>query len=417
MAQLTDDCFASGGAPMTLAQALALLDARVTCAVAAESVALRQACNRILAEDLVAPRDVPPNDNAAVDGYAVRHDDLDPLGESVLPIAGRAAAGHPFAGPAPHGTAIRVFTGAPMPEGCDTVFMQEDCRAEAAAVHLPAGLAHGANRRRAGEDVRAGATVLTRGHRLRPQDIALAASLGLAAMTAYAKLRVAVFSSGDEIHEPGHPVRPGGIFDANRYLLIGLLEQLGTVVTDLGILPDRLATIRRRLGAAAGSHDLIVTSGGMSVGEEDHVKAAVQALGNLHFWQLAIKPGRPLGLGQVAGVPFIGLPGNPVAVMVTFLRIARPMILKLAGCTEPPPRPLPIAAGFEHKKKPGRREWLRVHLKAGGDGALAVRKFPRQGSGILTSLTATDGLVELPEEQTSIEPGTPVAFYPFAAFR
>lgn len=417
MTQLTDDCFAFDRALMTLAEATKLLEQRVDCVVAPESVPLRFACNRVLAEDLVAPRDIPPNDNAAVDGYAVRHDDLDPTGETLLPIAGRAAAGHPFAGTTSSGTAIRVFTGATMPDGCDTVIMQEDCQAEADSVRLPAGLTRGANRRRAGEDVRAGATVLAHGSRLRPQDVALAASLGLAVVPAYAKLRVAVFSSGDEVHEPGHPTRAGGIYDANRYMLIALLEGLGAVVTDLGILPDRLATIRRRLAAAAGSHDLIVTSGGMSVGEEDHVKAAVQALGSLHFWQLSIKPGRPLGLGQVAGVPFIGLPGNPVAVMVTFLRVARPMVLRLAGCAEAPPRPLPAIAGFVHKKKAGRREWLRVHLTANGAGTLTVSKFPRQGSGILSSLVETDGLVELPEEQTLIEAGSAVDFYPFAAFR
>ena len=308
---------------------------------------------------------------------------------------------------------MRIFTGAPMPAGCDTVMMQEDCLAEGEYVRLRPGLKRGANRRRAGEDVRAGNIVLRHGMRLRPQDLGIAASAGRARLRIRLPLRAAVFSTGDELCEPGAPRRPGAIFDANRPVMIALLDALGCRVSDLGISRDDLAAIRAALASAAGEHDLIVTSGGMSVGEEDHVKAAVRSLGDLHFWQLAIKPGRPIGLGQVRGVPFVGLPGNPVAMMVTFLRIARPMILRLAGCRVEPPIFFPVRAGFEHKKKPGRREWVRARLEPGEDGVLIARKFPRDGAGILSSLVETDGLVELPETLARLEPGTTVHFLPF----
>jgi molybdopterin molybdotransferase len=222
-----------------------------------------------------------------------------------------------------------------------------------------------------------------------------------------------VFSTGDELCEPGEPRRAGGIYDSNRPVMIGLLDALGCRVSDLGILQDDLAAIRAALTSAAREHDLIVTSGGMSVGEEDHVKAAVRSMGDLHFWQLAIKPGRPIGLGQVRGLPFVGLPGNPVAMMVTFLRIVRPMILRLAGGRDEPPTFFPVRAGFEHKKKPGRREWVRARLEADDDGVPIARKFPRDGAGILSSLVDADGLIELPEELTRLQPGATVHFLPF----
>jgi molybdopterin molybdotransferase len=249
--------------------------------------------------------------------------------------------------------------------------------------------------------------------RLRPQDLGLAASVGRARLRVRRPLRAAVFSTGDELCEPGKPRSPGGIYDANRPVLIGLLDALGCRVSDLGILRDDLAVIRGALTSAAGEHELIVTSGGMSVGEEDHVKAAVQSVGDLHFWQLAIKPGRPIGLGQVRGVPFVGLPGNPVAMMVTFLRIARPMILRLAGAADEPLSFFPVRADFEHKKKAGRRAWVRARLRPGDNGVPMARKFPRDGAGILTSLVESDGLVELPEDLTWVERGAAVNFLPF----
>jgi molybdopterin molybdotransferase len=413
MAQLSEDCFAFGGALMTLEDALRLLERRLTCVACEEEVSLRLCLGRVLAEDITASENVPPHDNSAVDGYAFRFDDLVPEEETRLRIVGRAAAGHPFAGTPGNGEAVRIFTGAPMPAGCDTVMMQEDCVAEGEHVRLRPGLKRGANRRRAGEDVQAGTIVLRQGMRLRPQDLGLAAAVGRARLRVRQPLRAAVFSTGDELCEPGAPRRSGGIYDSNRPVMIGLLDTLGCRVNDLGILQDDLAAIRAALASAVGEHDLIVTSGGMSVGEEDHVKTAVRSMGDLHFWQLAIKPGRPIGLGQVRGVPFVGLPGNPVAMMVTFLRIVRPMILRLAGGRDEPPTFFPVRAGFEHKKKPGRREWVRARLEAGDDGVPIARKFPRDGAGILSSLVETDGLIELPEDLTRLEPGAAVRFLPF----
>lgn len=414
MAQLSDDCFAFGGRLATAAEALAELDRRLTAVVDRETVALDAALGRILAEDVTSPRAVPPHDNAAVDGFAVRYEDLAPDGETRLGIVGRAAAGHPFAGVPPRGSALRVLTGAPMPPGPDTVFMQEDCRVEGAEVIVPPGIKKGANRRRAGEDIALGATILGRGRRLRAQDLGLAASVGRATLVVHRPLRVAVFSTGDEVRDIGAELPAGCIFDANRHVLLGLLRALGTEVSDLGIVADRYEAVHAALARAAAGHDLLVTSGGMSTGEEDHVRAAVAAQGSIHFWRLAIRPGRPLAFGQVGRVPFIGLPGNPVAMMVTFLRFARPAILRLAGATVEPPMQFPVRARFDYKKKAGRREWVRVRLAVGDGGMPDALKFPRDGAGILSSMVESDGLVELPEELTRVEPGTIVSYMPFS---
>ena len=415
MTHLGDDCFTSGAQPLRADVALAMLEDRVDTVAGTETVGLRAAAGRLLAEDVTAPLTVPPHDNAAVDGYAVFFDDLDAAGGDIrLPVGGRAAAGHPLGRDGRRGEAVRIFTGAPMPAGFDTVVMQEDCTADGGHVVIRPGIRLGANRRHAGEDMMAGDLVLRRGRRLRAQDVGLAAAVGRDRLAVYAPLRVAVFSTGDEVCEPGAPLPDGAIFDANRYALMALLEGLGCTVDDLGILPDEFETIRAALDGAAPGHDLIVTSGGMSVGEEDHVRAAIQALGALHLWLLAIKPGRPIGFGEVKGVPFVGLPGNPVAMMVTFLRIARPVILKLAGAVDRRPHVFRVPAGFAMTKKAGRREWVRAHLVPGPDGAPVAARFPREGSGILTSMVAADGLVELPEDLTRVEEGQAVDFLPFA---
>jgi molybdopterin molybdotransferase len=365
----------------------------------------------------VAPRDVPPHDNSAVDGYALYFDDLAPGAETVLRVEGRAAAGHPLEGAQKRTTAVRIFTGAPMPAGegggPDTVMMQEDCVEKDGFVHVPPGIKRGSNRRKRGEDIEAGTVILKAGRRLRPQDIGLAASIGLTSVPARLPLRVALFSTGDEIREPGTPAPDGTVYDANRFSLLAALQGLGCAVTDLGILPDRLDTIRAALARAAAAHDLILTSGGMSTGDEDHIKPAVEALGALHFWRLAIKPGRPIAFGQVSRVPFVGLPGNPVAVMVTFLRIARPLILRLSGAEVSEPRLFKLRAAFEHKKKAGRREWVRAAIVRENGGAV-LRKFPRQGAGILTSMVESDGLVELGEDVTHLKAGETVDFLPFS---
>jgi molybdopterin molybdotransferase len=414
MAQLSDDCFAFGGDLLSPAGALAILKSKLVPLATTERVPLREAAGRILAEPLVATQDVPPADNVAVDGYAVCFDDLSATDSTVLPIGGRAAAGHPLRDPAPRGVAIRVFTGALLPQGTDTVLMQEDCRVANGAVTIPHGIKRDANRRSAGEDVKAGTTVLLSGRRLRAQEIGLAASLGLTSLAVYRKLRVALFSTGDELREPGDTLPLGAIFDANRYTLQALLAGLGCTVSDLGILPDRADAVRAALAEAAGTHDLVLTSGGMSTGEEDHVKAAVEAAGKLHFWRLAIKPGRPVAMGQLGLVPFMGLPGNPVAVMVTFLLLARPLVLLLAGAVEAGPRLYRVRAGFEYKKKPARTEYVRARLTRAEDGNWVAEKFARDGAGILTSMVESDGLVEIGEGIVRLEIGTPVDFLPFS---
>ena len=414
MTQLSDDCFAFGGPLMTAAEALALLAERLTTVAQPETVELRQAHRRILAEDVTSPLDLPPHPNAAVDGYAFAFEDLAVGTDTALRIAGRAAAGHPYAGRCGTGEAVRIFTGAVLPERCDTVVMQEDVRVEGDRVTVPPGLKRGANRRKAGEDVKAGSVVLPRGTRLKPQDVALAAAVGRAHLRVYRPLRVALFSTGDELREPGEPLPPGAIHDANRYMLQGLLAELGCAVSDLGILRDRAAAVRTALGEAAAAHDLILTSGGVSTGEEDHVKAAVEAQGSLHFWRLAIKPGRPIALGRVGPAAFVGLPGNPVAAMVCFLRFVRPIILRLNGARDLEPPIYRVRADFEYDKKERRREWLRASLVPGPGGELLARKFERQGSGLITSLVLSDGLVELPEELTHLARGSLVDFLPFA---
>jgi molybdopterin molybdotransferase len=301
MAQLTDDCFAFSGPLLPIAEMERLIAERVRPVTETERVALTAACGRVLAANVVAPLDLPPFDNSAVDGYAVRHCDLGAKSETRLAIAGRLTAGRAAAQPIGAGEAIRIFTGAPMPAGADTIFMQEDVRAEASAVIVPAGLKLGANRRLTGEDVRKGATVLPAGRRLAVQDVALAAAIGLTALDVRRRVRVALFSTGDEIVEPGGPRPAAALYDANRTLLHGMLGRLGAAVTDLGILKDDPAALEQAIADAARSHDLVLTSGGVSTGEADHVRSAVERLGRLVFWRVAIKPGRPVAMGVIRG--------------------------------------------------------------------------------------------------------------------
>ena len=312
---------------------------------------------------------------------------------------------------------MRIFTGAPMPDGPDTVYMEEDATVVGGEVILPPGLKRGANSRKSGEDVGAGSRILQRGQRLRPQEIGLAASVGRSRLGVYRRLRAAVFSTGDEVRDPGTDVPPGCVYDANRYTIMALLEGVGVDVTDLGILADDLDAIRRALARAATDHDLLITSGGVSAGEEDHVREAVEDLGRLHFWRLAIKPGRPIALGSVrrpdGDAAFVGLPGNSVAAMVTFMLIARPVVLLLSGCADISPLLFRVRAGFEVKKKTGRREWLRARLVTASDGGLTAVKFRSSGAGILTSMVESDGLVELPEDTSVVETGAMVDFLPF----
>lgn len=411
MAQLSDDCFAFGGKLMSVDAAQALIAERVPPLPGAEPAALLQALGRVLAGDLRAPLPLPPFFNSAVDGYAFRHADLAASGETRLPVVARLQAGQESGGIIP-GTAIRIFTGAPMPAGADTVMMQEDAREEDGAVLLAPGLKRGANCRPAGEDVAQGAVALEAGRRLLPQDIGLAAALGLTSLSVRRRVRVGVFSTGDELAEPGAPLAAAQTYDSNRFTLLALLAGLPVEARDLGILPDRADATAAALAGAAATHDLLLTSGGVSTGEADHVKAAIDQGGRLVFWRLAIKPGRPAAMGVIGGTPVVGLPGNPVAAVVTFLHLARPLVLRLAGALpEPLPR-FPAEAAFAYRKKEGRREYVRVRLIP-GSGLPRAEKFAREGAGLLTSLTQSDALAELPEEVTTVSPGDRIAVLPF----
>src|SRR5690625_3159 len=413
-ANLVDNCFAYGGPLMPCDDALALLQERLVRITDDEELPLRRCLGRVLTEDVIAPADVPPHDNSAMDGYAVYFDDLKTDEETRLPLAGRVAAGAAFAGPQPRGTAVRIFTGAPMPEGPETVLIQESCREEDGAVIIPPGIRRGANRRLAGEDIRAGSRVLSAGKLLRPPDLGQAAAVGRTHLTVSRRLRVALFSTGNELYEPGQPLPAGGIYDSNRYTLIGLLQSAGLEIEDLGILPDRYELVAEALSQAAAEYDMIVTSGGVSTGDEDHVKKAVEERGVLHAWRLAIKPGRPLALGQVGQVPFIGLPGNPAAVVVTFVILVRPLVALLTGAEPKAPLSFPVRLGFDCRKRKGRREWVRVYLERDEEQGVTAIRFPREGAGILSSFVDCDGLVQLPDEVTELKAGDSVDFLPFS---
>jgi molybdopterin molybdotransferase len=421
MAQLTDDCFAFSGPLMPVAEVERLIAERVAPVAEIETVALAEAGGRVVAHDVTAPIALPPFDNSAVDGYAVRHADLDAAAETRLAVVDRVTAGRAAQHALTRGEAVRIFTGAPMPTGADTVFMQEDVRADGNAVIVPQGLKLGANRRLVGEDVRVGSVVLPAGRRLKAQDVALAAAVGLTTLAVRRRVRVAVFSTGDEIVEPGLPRPAPALFDANRFLLAGLLSQHGAQSTDLGILPDDPQTLAQAIARAAADHDLVLTSGGVSTGEADHVRHAVEMVGRLVFWRVAIKPGRPVAMGVIpgpradAGTAFVGLPGNPAAVYVTFARVVRPLLLRLAGAEATPLVALPVRAAFSYRKKSGRREYVRVKLVRAADGGIDAVKHPQEGAGVITSLTETDGLLELPEDVTTVALGATVGFLSYAA--
>src|SRR5271169_4193973 len=421
MAQLTDDCFAFNGPLLPVAEAERLIAERIVPVDGFDSVTLFEAQGRVLAQDLIAPVNVPPFDNSAVDGYAVRADGLKPDGETRLIIVDRVAAGHTSKHGVKTGEAIRIFTGAPMPDGADTVFMQEDCRIEGDRVVVPPGLKLGANRRFAGEDMRSGALALPAGRRLAVQHIALAAALGLTKLEVRRRVRVALFSTGDEIVEPGSVLPRAALYDSNRYLLAGLLARFPAEITDLGILSDEPKALARAIADAAAGHDLVLTSGGVSTGEADYVRSAVESIGRIVFWRVAIKPGRPVAMGVIPGAKngdgaaFVGLPGNPVAVFVTFVRVVRPLLLRLAGALPEPLIAMPARATFSYKKRKGRREYVRVALRTAPDGAVEAVKYEQDGAGVLTSLTETDGLAELGEDVSNVEPGTTIGFLSYAS--
>jgi molybdopterin molybdotransferase len=368
-----------------------------------ESVPTRHAAGRVLAEPVIARVDVPPVDNSQMDGYAVRCADIR-AAPARLPVSARIAAGQAPGVLAP-GTAARIFTGAPIPQGCDAVVEQEATRAEGDHVVLLESPTPGKWIRRQGCDIALGATALALGQALRAQHLGVAASVGVAELVVVRKPKVALFCTGNELAMPGETPEPGRIFNSNRFVLAALLETLGCTVVDLGIVPDRLDATRQTLQTAAREADLIVSSGGVSVGEEDHVKAALVSLGELDLWQIAMKPGKPLAFGHAQGVPFIGLPGNPVSSFVTFVLFVRPFVLRCLGVTAVEPHRYALPAGFDRQGDGSRREFLRVRLNADG----AVEPYPSQNAALLSSVTWADGLVELAPD-ARIERGQMVGF-------
>jgi len=419
--KLIDDCFRQDprdGARLSHAQALAALRGAVTPTVSVETVPVGDAGGRICAETISASRPVPGHTNAAVDGYAIAASDYDKQTGGSFKIAGRAAAGRPFDGVMAPGEAARIFTGAVVPAGLDTVVMQEDCESSEGTVAIPSGLKRGANVRQAGEDVGVGDVLVGAGQRLRAQDIAAVASSGHATIACFRRVRVGIASTGDELVQvdDGRSLVEGQVFDVNSPMLKALVTQTGGEVVDLGLWPDRREVVRTRLGEAASRCDVILTSGGASQGEEDHIAHVLSEIGHRHFWQIAVKPGRPLMLGQVGETVAVGLPGNPVAVFVCFLLYVKPLADRLGGAEWREPRRFPLPAAFEVSgRKLGRREFWRGTTVQTEKG-LAVEKFARDGSGLISGLRAADGLIDVPEDRPSVQRGDLVDFIPFSEF-
>ena len=372
-----------------------------------ESVSTLEATGRVLAADQFSTVNVPPLDNTSMDGYAVRAADC-ASGEARLRVAQRIPAGS-IGQPLAPGNAARIFTGAPIPPGADAVVMQEVCTVEGDDVVVRHKPKAGEWIRKTGEDIRAGSRILERGAKLTPQACGLAASVGLATLPVYRRLRVAVFFTGNELVMPGEKLPEGAIYNSNRFTIHGLLQRLGCEVNDLGIVPDSLDATREAFRRAAATSDLIVTSGGMSVGEEDYVKAAVEAEGSIEMWRIAVKPGKPLAFGKVGRAAFIGLPGNPVSLFVTAVVFVRPFILRCQGVSATEPLAFPMRADFDWPKPDVRREFLRVKLSS--EGGLAL--FPNQGSAVLTSAVFADGLVDNPERHP-IARGDVVRYIPLS---
>lgn len=414
--KLLDDCFLHDKDRLRHDDAVALIRERLTCVADVEAVSLELAHGRVLAETITSPRNIPAFNNAAVDGYAFAGSDLAPDADTRLEVAMRVAAGHAPAVALKPRQAARIFTGAVMPQGADTCIMQEDTTLDGDAVVIPKGLKPGANTRKAGEDVKLGEVMLQPGERLRPQDVAAIASTGADRVKVYAPLKVALISTGDEIVRPGNPLGKGQVYDSNHHLLRGLLQTVGADVADYGVIADRREDVEQAVAQAAEECNVILTTGGASRGEADFIVETIQKLGSLHAWQLAVKPGRPLAMGQVGDCVFFGLPGNPVAAFVTFLLYAQPMFARLQGAHWTPPQRYPLPAGFAiPKKKTDRREFWRGWIENTRDGAV-LRKFERDGSGLISGLRQAGGLVEVPEEASSVAEGDLLGFIPFSEF-
>lgn len=409
---LRNDCFAlPPGVHWTpVDQALEDLRKRLTPVVKAQEMPVESALGRVLAADVTAPRANPPLPNTAVDGYgfAGGRD----AGQHRLPlVAAQAAAGARLTDAVPAGSAVRILTGAALPDGVDTVVLQEDVEVQGGAIHFNGPIKAGANARAAGEDVKVGDVVAQKGRRLTPADLAVISAVGVGTVSTFDRLRVGVLSTGDELVGAGEHAAPGQIFDANRPMLLGLLDQLGHVPVDLGRVADDRPALRARLNAATAQADVIITSGGASAGDEDHVSGLLNEAGAMALWRVAIKPGRPLALGLWQGRPVFGLPGNPVAAMVCTLVFAAPALAQMAGAEWAMPQGFDLPAGFEKRKKAGRREYLRARVREG-----RVEVFASEGSGRISGLAWADGLVELPDEAMHVRPGDPVRYIPWSGF-
>jgi len=419
--KLIDDCFRTDprdGDRMTHVATLALIRERITPVVTPCALPVAAAVGSVLAEDVSAPIAVPGHTNSAVDGFAFAHAAYDSAAGLRFAVEARVAAGSHGDVAVQADAAARIFTGAVMPAGLDTVVMQEDCEIDDDGHHVfvPSGLKVGANVRKAGEDVDVGAPILKRGQVVRAPDIAALSSLGIQQVSCFSKPRVGIIATGDEVVRGGRPLKPGEVYDVNTPLLLALSHGCTAEVTDLGVWPDRRDAVVERLQQAAGDFDLLITSGGASQGEEDHISHALADLGARHFWQIAVKPGRPLMLGQVGDTAVVGLPGNPVAVFVCFLMYVWPLIRQLGGATWREPRRFPLRADFAFEnRKVGRREFWRGTTRQTADG-MVVTKFPRDGSGLISGLRAADGLIDIPEHVPAIEPGQLVDFIPFSEF-
>ena len=414
--RLLDDCFLHDKDRLRHDEALALLEQRVSPIAAIENVKLGDAHGRILATDVVAPRNIPGFDNAAVDGYALTFADIDPEHEITLPVSMRIPAGAVPEGPLKSGTVARIFTGAQVPDAADTIIMQEDITIEDNGnITFPAGVKQSINLRKAGEDLTAGKTVVASGERLRAPELTALASCGCHEVACFKPLNVGLLSTGDEIIRPGTPYSSGNVYDANYFLLRSMIASTNATVTDLGIASDSADDVERLLLDAAQKYDVIITSGGASRGEEDHVVETINRIGTLHAWQLAVKPGRPMSFGQIGDKVILGLPGNPVAVMVCFLLYVRPLLLRLGGGTWTTPKRYPVPAGFSvAHKKTDRREFIRGWIEEDSNGKSVAQRYPRDGSGLISSLRAADGLIELDESVSRISLGDMVAFIPLS---
>jgi molybdopterin molybdotransferase len=399
---------------LPVAQAQEFIARLVPRVTAIESIALRSSLGRVLARDIVSPIDVPAHDNSAMDGYALRGSDLSSAGDTVLRIAGTGFAGQNFSGAVPAGHCVRIMTGAVMPDGLDTVVPQEFTKSEADAVRIPATIVRpGDNRRLKGEDLARGASALRAGRLLRPADLGLLASLGQAEVPVFRKLRVAFFSTGDELRSIGEPLPAGCVYDSNRYTIWGMLQRLGCDVIDLGVVRDDPAALRAAFSEAAASADAVITSGGVSVGEADHTKKIMAELGDVLFWRIAMRPGRPMAIGRINDAILFGLPGNPVAVMVTFYAFVREALRAMSGMSEATTPLLRAACTTPLRKKPGRTEYQRGIVTRATDGRWQVAITGSQGSGILSSMSTANGMVVLHHGQGNVDAGGEVDVIPF----